>query len=97
MTSEVGYGKLASDCNISRSKAQEIIKKLCSRGLLERLASENNTDTAQYVVLPNTPAIPPRGIPQEGIPPYGDAMPQRGSNKNSKDTHKYTHTSGCGL
>ena len=57
----------------------------------------------RYIVLPNTPGIPPRGIPQEGIPPYGEAMPQRGtesqygipqhgSNKNNKDTNTNTHT-----
>jgi hypothetical protein len=90
---EVGLGALAKTCNMSRSQVQKTINSLLSRGLIQSLGhSQNGT---RYRVLDQLPAIPPRGIPQYGIPQDSvQGIPQYGTIKYNKDLIN-THTQGA--
>jgi hypothetical protein len=98
---EVGLGSLAKACNIARSKAQGTVASLAAKGLIRPLGhSQSGT---KYRVLEQFPAIPPKGIPQQGMPQENEGIPQiedqgippGGNNKNSKDLiNTYTNTEG---
>ena len=105
---EVGYGGIVRQCNISRSKAQEAVASLIQRGLIRNLGKAKGNDGTRYLVLPDVPAIPPQGIPQEGIPEGGQTMvpqnipehtgiPQRGSNKHTSLNTSHTNTGDVGV
>ena len=102
---EVGYGGLVKQCNISRSKAQEAVASLIERGLIRNLGKAKGNDGTRYLVLPEVPAIPPPGIPQESIPqseqtilpqniPEPSGIPQRGTNKHTSLNTSHTNTEG---
>jgi hypothetical protein len=101
---EAGLGALSKACNISRSQAQKTISSLIERGLIHSLGySQNGT---KYKVLEQLPAIPPKGIPQSGIPQQDEGVPQEsshgipqgGNNKNNKDLiNTHTNTGGAAV
>jgi hypothetical protein len=94
---ETGLGALSKACNIARSQVQKTIASLLTRGLISSLG--HSQAGTKYRVLEQFPAVPSRGIPQQGIP-LGDGgipqtglqgIPQGGNNKNNKDLSN-THT-----
>jgi hypothetical protein len=100
---EVGFGALARACNIARSKAQGTVASLTTKGLIRPLG--HSQAGTKYRVLEQLPAIPPKGIPRQGIPQkyegipetQDQGIPQGGNNKNNKaliNTH--TNTAAVG-
>jgi hypothetical protein len=100
---ETGLGALAKACNIARSQAQKTVASLMTRGLIRSLG--HSQAGTRYRVLEQLPALPPKGIPHQGIPPDNEGVPQRevhgipqgGNSKYNKDlinTHTNTHTDG---
>ncbi len=79
------------------------MNSLLTRGLIHSLG--HSQAGTRYKVLEQFPAIPPKGIPQAGIPhessgiPHDSShgIPQGGNNKNNKDslnTHSNTGVVG---
>lgn len=112
-TCALGFGYIASTCNISRSRAQQAISSLILSGHIEKISdSQNRQDGSIYrMKLPGVPrtGIPPGGIPvssipqyEQGIPPGGSVPPQgiphSGRNKiNNKEHEIHTHTDGVSV
>jgi hypothetical protein len=68
-TCDVGFGALANQCNIARSRAQVSVKKLIALGHVQQLSNEKQQGGNTYRI--NLPGVPKRGIPESGIPQRG--------------------------
>jgi hypothetical protein len=88
---ETGLGAISKACNIARSQVQKTIASLLARGLIRSLG--HSQAGTKYRVLEQFPAVPSKGIPQQGIPQKDEGIPQarlqgipqHGNNKNNKD------------
>jgi hypothetical protein len=88
---ETGLGAVSKACNIARSRVQKTIASLLTRGLIRSLG--HSQAGTKYRVLEQFPAVPSKGIPQQGIPQNDEGIPQAGlqgipqygNNKNNKD------------
>ena len=88
---ETGLGAISKACNIARSQVQKTIASLLTRGLIRSLG--HSQAGTKYRVLEQFPAVPSKGIPQQGIPQKDEGIPQaglqgipqHGNNKNNKD------------
>ena len=68
-TCDIGFGALAKQCNIARSRAQESVKKLIALGHVQQLSTGKQQGGNTYKI--NLPGVPKRGIPESGIPQPG--------------------------
>ena len=70
---EVGYGALATACNISKEAAGDAVKRLLQRGVIELLnAGGGSGGTSCYLVLPFAPiGLEPTGTQPIGSKPVG--------------------------
>ena len=88
---ETGLGAISKACNIARSQVQKTIASLLTCGLIRSLG--HSQAGTKYRVLEQFPAVPSKGIPQQGIPQKDEGVPQagpqgipqHGNNKNNKD------------
>ena len=65
-TCNIGFGTLAKQCHISRSRAQVSINRLVALGYIQQLSSEKHQKGNRYRV--NLESVPKPGMPQSGIP-----------------------------